>query len=489
MNSKKVLLVEDTRSLALALKHMIEETHRLQVDVFGDLSSTEISLNKKAEDYCVAIVDYDLPDAHHGEAVDVVIKNKIPCILFTGMNDGSIQEEDLWEKGIADYAHKSMDHSLEYVAWMVGRINNNALVDVLVVDDSSVARNSMARLLKIQQLNVFKAGSGEEALDIIRDNPQIKVVIIDCYMEGMDGMKLTSKIRESHKKNEMEIIGVSSQGGQKLSTRFIKSGANDFLLKPFTPGEFLCRVNHSIDNIEMYSELKKLNHLKNQFIGTAAHDIRGPLGAIQTSASYMLTRDLPEKKAEKLLQLINRSSKELIELLNNLLDVSAIESGSVELNLIEADVTEILNERVELYTTSIDAKEIKLQSEFEPVNASIDLIKFKQLLDNLLSNAIKFVPKKGRIFLKLYQSDINAKKAFVFEVHDSGSGVEEEEIKLLFNPFTTLSSRSTTSEKQTGLGLVIARKVCKAHNGSLIYQHSELGGACFKVKIPVSQFN
>ncbi|MFT5083083.1 MAG: two-component system sensor histidine kinase/response regulator [Lentisphaeria bacterium] len=225
---------------------------------------------------------------------------------------------------------------------MVKRIYSNYSVKVLVVDDSRLARRTIERMLHTQRFIVFSASSGVEALDILKDHPDIRLAILDCYMEGMDEFELSRVMRETHSRQSLEILGISSQGGRNLSAQFIKSGANDFILKPFLPEEFLCRVNQSIDRLENFDALEKLNLLKNEFLGTAAHDIRGPIGAIKTAADYLLKRSPTPERTEFLLSMIQSSSVELLSLLETLLDVSVIESGVVQLSRRDTSISELV---------------------------------------------------------------------------------------------------------------------------------------------------
>ena len=252
-----LLVVEDSKVFALMLKKLIEDTHGYEVDWVDSYAKLQKKLGD-SEKYFAAIVDRHLPDAPNGEAIDLVAASGIPSIVFTGTADDA-EEEDLWAKTIADYANKSSSYGVEHVVWQVKRLHDNLGVEILVVDDSVVARKTMGRLLKTQRFTVHIAESGHKALDLLKQHPNIRVAIIDCTMEVMDGYQLISLIRESHEKNDLEIIGVSSNSDHSRSARFIKAGANDFLSKPFVPEEFLCRVNNVVSRAEAYRQLKDVN--------------------------------------------------------------------------------------------------------------------------------------------------------------------------------------------------------------------------------------
>lgn len=475
----RVLLIEDSKSFAAILKGLVFEAHGFAVDLAEDLASTVDILNTDRGKYFAAIVDYHLPDAPDGEAIDVVVEHKIPAIVFTG--SGKALEEDIWAKGIADYASKSGTHNLEYVSWMVKRIFLNRMVEILVVDDSRTSRQVIKSLLYRQKFIVHTANSGEEALELIKTNHNIRIAIIDYRMEGMNGFELSTQLREIYSRAKLEIVGISSDGDRKTAAQFIKSGANEFVPKPLIPEEFLCRINNAADRIESYIELDKLNKIKNQFLGTAAHDIRGPLGSIKTAADFLIKRSPSAERKESLLNMIQNSSIELLKLLETLLDVSAIESGIAKIDVTETNLSECLQERVDLYHSEAHLKDITMHAEIaQDVTADVDQIKIKQVFDNLITNAIKYSEPESTVRICLGKNS----RAVRISVQDAGPGISKDEQDHLFKAFSVLSTKATGGEKKTGLGLAIAKSIVDAHKGKIYYQHSDTLHSTFFVEIP-----
>jgi two-component system sensor histidine kinase/response regulator len=139
--AQKVLIIEDSAAFSGILQKMLLDTNAVLSDIAESHAEAEGLLQSHANQYFAAIVDLNLPDAAHGEATDLCVRYKIPALVFTSSTDQALKE-DLWERGIADYAHKSGAFSLEYVMWAIGRLRKNSDVEVLVVDDSLVARKS-----------------------------------------------------------------------------------------------------------------------------------------------------------------------------------------------------------------------------------------------------------------------------------------------------------------------------------------------------------
>lgn len=476
----RVLLIEDSKSFAAILKGMIFEAHGFEVDVAEDLATTNAILASSANEYFVAIVDYHLPDAADGEAIDAVVAYEIPAIVFTG--SGKALEEDLWPKSIADYASKTGAHNLEYVSRMVKRIFLNRSVEVLVVDDSKISCRYINALLNRQKFIVHTVQSGNDALAFLQDNKNTRIVIVDYHMDGMSGFELCTQLREIYSRAKLEIVGISSNDDRKTAAQFIKSGANEFVPKPIIPEEFLCRINNAADRIGSYIELDKLNNIKNQFLGTAAHDIRGPLGSIKTAADFLITRSPSDERKKILLKMIQNSSVELLKLLDTLLDVSVIESGIIKIDLAQTNISDCLQERIDLYQSEARLKSITLHADITPgIMAEVDQVKLKQVIDNLITNAIKYSEPDSSVGVRLAKRT----DTLTLSVQDSGPGISKSEQEHLFKAFSVLSTKATGGEKKTGLGLAIAKSIVDAHKGKVYYQHNDHCHSTFFVDIPL----
>lgn len=478
--TEKVLIVEDSKSFSSILKSLIVQAHGFECDIAESMACTKEILKDKSQEYFVAIVDYHLPDAPNGEAIDQVINYNIPSIIFTGSSDNSLSQT-LWQKGIADYAHKNGVHNLEHVVWMIKRIYVNRNSEILVIDNNKESCDTIVSLLKRQNFITHCVDTAKGALDILKKNENIHLAIIDDNLDDMSGLELAATVREACPRAIMEIIGISDKEGREFSAKFIKSGASDFVSKPLIPEEFLCRVNTGIERIDAYFELDKLNKVKNQFLGAASHDIRGPLGSIKTAAEFLLKRSPSPERSEKLLNMILSSSSDLLELLETLLDITVIESGVPQLNIQCVDPAKILTERLELYQAEASSKNITVERDISDCpEADLDPLKIKQVFDNIITNAIKYSQQNSTIFLKLSDE----KDFFRVSMQDAGPGISEQEQKQLFKAFSVLSTKATGGEKKTGLGLAITKSIVDAHDGKIYYVHNAKQHSTFFVEMP-----
>lgn len=252
-----VLLVEDSTLLAPLVKAKIESELPFKVLWAKSYADAHDYLETYHGSIQVALIDLYLPDAPYGEIVDFINSHSIPIIVFTGEFNETIREK-IWSKGIVDYVVKRGTHNLDYITSIINRIIKNKNVKILIVDDEEPNRHYLQQLLSIHQYYVLEARDGMEALKILQAHPDIKLVLTDYYMPNMNGFELTQKIRQLYRKDSLAIIGLSGRhAGKTLSARFIKSGANDFIDRPFLLEEFYCRVTQNVDIIEQIQMVRE----------------------------------------------------------------------------------------------------------------------------------------------------------------------------------------------------------------------------------------
>jgi len=257
----KVIVIEDSQSLNDLLSKSIHSQLGIEVDSVKSLHEAIELIVPNRNDYIAALVDLNLPDAQNGEIVDAVICLGIRPIVLTGSFSDDIHDEML-EKPIIDYVIKRNLNEVQYVIDMVKRLKENFDRKVLVVDDSKTSRTLIKSLLERHYLNVDTASTGPEALDLINENQDYDLVVTDFNMPEMSGAELIVKIRNNYSRNELAIIGISSVGSGSISIQLLKSGANDFISRPFLHEEFYCRVNQNIDTVSHYKLLKNSENSK-----------------------------------------------------------------------------------------------------------------------------------------------------------------------------------------------------------------------------------
>lgn len=254
-----ILLVEDSKFFASLVMRKFAAISNYRVLWAQSFAEAREYYESGSNECFLALLDLNLPDAPRGEVVDWFVGKGVPSIVFTGGFDDKVRDTIL-SKNVVDYVLKENEESLDALVVIADRIQKNRNIKVMVVDDSATARTYVSGMLAVHQYQVVQAGGGQEALDLLAAQPDIKVVITDYNMPDMDGFELVKNIRKQHSKQSLAIIGMSAQGSNILSARFIKAGANDFIIKPFLTEEFYCRVAQNVELLEYIELIREMSY-------------------------------------------------------------------------------------------------------------------------------------------------------------------------------------------------------------------------------------
>ncbi|GAA3565080.1 MULTISPECIES: diguanylate cyclase domain-containing protein [Marinobacter] len=257
MNKPDVLIVEDSAPIIRIHSHLVRRAG-FTPTVAKTLAEAKALEDRLGEFFC-AIIDYNLPDAPNGEAIDYLLGQEVPGVVMTGRIDDDTRAA-IWKLPVIDYITKESRQSFTYLEQLLIKLRENQDIKVLIVDDSVNSRMHLIRLLRRQNYEVLSARTGIEALKQLSDHPDIKLIITDKEMPEMDGIKLCNEVRSQYSKDEISIVGVSGVDNPSLTAKFIKNGANDFLKKPFCPEEFYCRVTQNIEYIENIETIRRQAH-------------------------------------------------------------------------------------------------------------------------------------------------------------------------------------------------------------------------------------
>ena len=255
--AQRLLVVEDSKPIATVIKQ-IAQSLNYEVVLATTLAQVEEILSDDT-DFFAATVDYALPDALDGEAIACVLSHSIPSVVMTGKMDDATRQKIL-SQPVIDYIPKENSQAFLYLKRVLSWQQTNSQNAILVVDDSSSARNHIVELLKRRNFTVYTANNGVQALEKLKQHKNIKMVITDLEMPEMDGIELTNEIRKKYSRELLAVIGISGASNGIHSARFIKNGADDFLRKPFCPEEFYCRITQ---NIESLNNIAQIQHVAN----------------------------------------------------------------------------------------------------------------------------------------------------------------------------------------------------------------------------------
>ena len=252
-----ILIVEDQYSLANMLSELLIERWQCEVHIAETYQEAKQYLSRHRHEYLVTICDLHLPDAPDAEIIDLVKKAKVPMIALSGSFGENIRDEML-DKGVMDYIIKDSFDAYDYLVKQVGRIYKNQHTKILLVDDTNSARDMLKHMLDIQKFQILTAENGVQALQQLDTHPDIRLMVTDYSMPEMDGFTLTLEARKNFPPEQLSIIGVSATNHSELGAQFIKNGANDFMLKPFSYEELLCRINQNIDMLEYMERIRNI---------------------------------------------------------------------------------------------------------------------------------------------------------------------------------------------------------------------------------------
>ena len=253
---QRILLLENSRAYTSMLREAIEQRTQLPISVATSLAEARELLDRES-DWFLALTGLVLADGDRDQVIDFFVERRLPTIVVSGVYDDALRERALQQQ-IIDYVLKSTPDSIDYLAWLVQRLERNRRINALVVDDSLSARSYIASLLALQGYQVAHVADGQSALRMVEADPGIRLAIVDQEMPGMDGIELTRRLRQLRARDRMAVIGVSGSSDASLIPRFLKNGANDFLRKPFSREEFFCRVSQNIDQLELIGTLQDL---------------------------------------------------------------------------------------------------------------------------------------------------------------------------------------------------------------------------------------
>ncbi|MBS7458158.1 diguanylate cyclase [Coralloluteibacterium stylophorae] len=252
----RVLLVENSRMFSEVLATALRERLGVEVVTAGSLAQARRALAEQGPFFLV-LTGLVLADGDQSAVVETFVGQGLPTVIVTGVFDEAVRQR-LLGRSIVDYVLKDTPGAVDYLVWLVQRLERNRRITALVVDDSPSARQLAGALLGLYGFHVRAAASGAEALAALARDPSIRLVIADYEMPGMSGIEFLRRLRTRRARDSVAVIGVSGSNHSSLVAEFLKSGANDFLHKPFSREEFFCRISQNVDSLELIGSLQDL---------------------------------------------------------------------------------------------------------------------------------------------------------------------------------------------------------------------------------------
>lgn len=358
---------------------------------------------------------------------------------------------------------------------------------ILVVDDDRANARIIARILQQASYGVVEANSGEEAIGLY-DSIRPDLVLLDVIMPGLSGFDTCRALRAKHGHTLAPVIFVTATSETDGVVEGLAAGGVDYFTKPVHPREAIARIRTHLQNRLLQEQQRRLvdqlltaNKAKNRLLGMVAHDLRNPIASITGLTEFLIEDAAAGRIQPEQLDLINcihDASQTMLQLVNELLDISVIESGELRIKPAAVDLGGLIEDSVTLNRINAAKKgtQIELQLESLPPAIEVDGPKIRQVIDNLISNAIKFSPPGSLVRVEAAAGSGRCTVAVI----DNGPGIPQSEQHKLFKEFGRTSVSPTAGEKSTGMGLAICRRIIEAHGGEISAENRPAGGSIFK---------
>jgi signal transduction histidine kinase len=367
---------------------------------------------------------------------------------------------------------------------------------VLIVEDTPEMNDFLARIFSAD-FRVLSALNGAEGLQKARELlPDL--IISDVMMPEMDGEQLLNNLRNNEQTSAIPVILLTAKASDSLRMSLLRAGAQDYVIKPFLADELLTRArnlvtaklardtlqhelaSHTHDIAQLATEItartrelqaakesaEAANRAKDQFLAVLSHELRTPLAPVLTAVSYLQSGNKLPTEAQEILAIVQRNVELEARLIDDLLDLTRISKGKLQLSLDTVNAHDLLEHAIKICESEFLTKRLIISTKLRAANPFIhaDSARVLQVFLNLLQNAIKFTPENGRVVVRTTQPD---EKTLHLEVADNGIGIETAILPKIFDAFEQGDSAVTRRFGGLGLGLAVSRALVEAHGGKI----------------------
>jgi signal transduction histidine kinase len=352
---------------------------------------------------------------------------------------------------------------------------------IVLADDNADMRSYVRRLLG-ERWDVETVADGAQAIDAInRQRPD--VVVTDVMMPNVDGFELVRRLRADPATSTIPIIMLSARAGEESRVGGLVSGADDYLVKPFAARELIARVERQLLGALATArrDAEAASRAKDEFFALLGHELRNPLAPIATALHVMRMRGPGVFESER--AVIDRQIRHMTRLVDDLLDVSRIARGKIDLQRERLELAEVVRDAVETASPLLEqlGHHLAIDVPARGLVVSGDRVRLAQVVGNLVNNAAKYTPAGGRIELTGRPDG----DEITLGVRDNGVGISPDMLPHVFELFVQARQGADRAHGGLGLGLAIAQSVTRLHGGRIVVASDGPGrGSTFIVRLP-----
>jgi signal transduction histidine kinase len=355
-------------------------------------------------------------------------------------------------------------------------------MNILVVDDKLENIRLLNDILTPKNYQISFATSGEQALKMIATE-HYDLILLDVMMEGIDGFETCRQLKAHERYHDTPVIFITAQRDNASLKQAFLCGAADYINKPINADEVLLRVENQIRIQSLIRQLQAANQSKDRFFSIIAHDLRSPLSSIVQLSDFELERTASDADdMKKIMWALNQSASQTFKLLENLLQWSRAQTGSISFQPEIMHIHVLLRPITDNLKAQAEKKNIALSYECPDVKVNIDVNMIGTVLRNLLSNAIKFCHADAtiQIFGELQDNRL------WLSVQDTGIGIPQDKLDNLFTLDKNIVRSGTAGEAGSGLGLLLVKEFIQYHQSELKVSSKIDQGTTFRFSLPLA---
>ncbi len=381
------------------------------------------------------------------------------------------------------------------------------IINILLVDDEQRNLDALEAILEDPGYRLLRSDDAEKALRLLLDH-DVAAIVLDIKMPGVSGFELAQLIKGTKKFREIPILFLTAYmvDDQDILAGY-GAGAVDYLTKPVKPQVLRHKISAFVELFRKTRALAELNETletrvqertaelakselalraasaqKDAFLATLAHELRNPLAPLRTGVDLLLQMPSPTPSAARTLGSMDRQLRHMVRLIDDLLDVSRISRGMLELKPEPVDLRTLIDTAIDTVKPFFDQRKQRVRVEPGPPElAIVDPARVTQILGNLLHNAAKYTPPEAEIRVELERDDGHV----AIRVIDPGAGIRPDQLERVFDMFAKIERSIPNANGGLGIGLALARQLAEMHGGRLIAVSAGEGhGAMFSLVLP-----